>query len=140
MRMQQLPHLKTQKNRPIGRLMQFSSPRFREVHRTLTGEEEPVNPRSRATKGVGTQGCQHSYFLVALSLTVRLRLTSLALAGGEASGEDRATLGPMRARKDRYNDTKKAGEAATAAQGIGSHAERTEQGRRAGRADDARAV
>lgn len=62
MRMQQLPHLKTQKSRPIGRLMQFSSPRFREVHRTLTGEEEPVNPRSRATKGVGTQGCQHSYF------------------------------------------------------------------------------
>ena len=101
------------------------------------------NPSTHARaqqKELAPKAANTPIFLVALSLTVRLRLTSLALAGGEASGEDRATLGPMKARKDRYNDTKEAGEEAASPQGVGSYAVRAEQGRRAGRANDARAV
>jgi hypothetical protein len=88
------PHLKTQKNRPKGRLCQKFHTCFAEVLRTLTGEVEPVNPptQKRARehlKGVGTQGCQHS-FCLSVPLPHRVAAPHPApLAVRGASGEDR---------------------------------------------------
>ena len=82
----------TKKGRPSGRPFN-SLTIFGEAARAAYGGEEEVSTPTQA----GTPKCvgltaDTPFVLVALSLTVRLRLTSLALAGGEASGEDRATV------------------------------------------------
>ena len=56
------PHQQAQKNRPKGRLKQFSSPRFREVLRTLASEEEPVNPTRAQQKELAPKAANTPIF------------------------------------------------------------------------------